>query len=126
MTILKELKNKGTSTKNGRLRFMALMPEIEEALDAQYMVIDVWRLLTEQEKLSIQYSTFNGYVKKYIRSRHNRLTPSQVPLTSEDDASSTEPIGNLKKIIPGLEKPETSGFKMDSDVRTSGIKDLLK
>ena len=68
-SLLDNLMNKRIANKkgNGRLVFMALKPEIEEALDAGFLVIDIYRELVEQKKISIHYVTFSTYVKKYIR-----------------------------------------------------------
>jgi hypothetical protein len=135
MTILKELMQQSTPKKerNGRLIFMALLPEIKEALTAGYLVIDIHRLLIQQGKISIHYSTFNTYVKKYIhkekmpqyeiRTRHGSIEDSENKPT-ESVIKTTD--GNNEAIQQTGRKSEKPGLNLNPDTNSSGIKELLK
>jgi len=127
MSISDDLKLKRSSSikRRGRgfLEFITLKNEIEDALTEGFNVIEIWELLSEQGKVSVGYDAFAKYVRKSIHKKPQQLSKDS---SSHSNTLNSGPASLPKKDIPGFIKPEPSGFRMDSDVRTSGIKDLLK
>ena len=59
-----------------RAVFLALLPEIRQALDEGWAVITIWRTLHAEQKIGFSYQAFRLYVNKLI------LTPARTRPTS--------------------------------------------
>lgn len=63
--IAQRAKSKGSRPQN-RVFFLALMPDIAEALESGWSVKSIYETLFEEKKISFSYKTFREYVNKYI------------------------------------------------------------
>jgi len=82
MDLLKELAVRSEKRRigTGKREFLALQDEIEKALRAGYSVRSVWEYLFEQKLVSVQYQSFNYYVRLYGLRRKDIVARSSVEL----------------------------------------------
>lgn len=81
MSLKDELQKKGAipgQKGSGRIEFLAIKSDIKEALESGYSVMQIWHLLYEQKKISIQYRMFKRYIDRYlIKTQQDSLTPKR-------------------------------------------------
>jgi len=87
-----------------RAVFLALLPEIRQALDEGWSVITIWRTLHAEQKVTFSYQAFRLYVKKLILApgRARPSTPSlpcdRVP-TKGTTGFTFNPVPNKEDLI---------------------------
>jgi hypothetical protein len=100
-----------TPSRHGKNRaaFLALRPDIKQALDDGWPVKTIWKTLHEEGKITFGYQAFRGYANRLILS-HNNEEPAPSALTESKSASNlanaTEPVTDAskppeKKVKPG-------------------------
>ncbi|NGZ95623.1 MAG: hypothetical protein CV089_05750 [Nitrospira sp. WS110] len=85
-----------------RAVFLALLPEIRQALDEGWSVITIWRTLHAEQKVTFSYQAFRLYVNKLI------LTPAKARPTSpslpREPGSAKGPTGFTFNPVPNKEE----------------------
>ena len=83
---------------SGRVEFLALRQEIQDALNDGYLVKEVWQYLKDKGVISIQYRMFIRYVNRFLKSNETLNSPlskeSQVQIES---TSLQQPIQTTEK-----------------------------
>ena len=82
-----------------RAMFLALRPEIKQALDDGWPITSIWKTLYEEGKVTFGYDSFLRYTKHLIL-----LSPSQNPkyLEQPDATKTTKPKTNETPGIRGF------------------------
>jgi len=103
--IRQKMSNLERSSKNiNKAKFLALKPEIENALTDGWSIKTIWNLLFEEKKINFSYQSFRCYVNKLIL-----LPKKSVSLNSETH----QPLPIEKPAI-SPDKIKMEGFKFDS------------
>ena len=84
---------------SGRVEFLALRQEIQDALNDGYLVKEVWQYLKDKGVISIQYRMFIRYVNRFLKS--NEILVAPLPKESQVQIEST----SLQQPIQTTEKP---------------------
>ena len=95
-----------SNKKQNRADFLALRPDIIQALKDGWPVRDIWETLHEEGKVAFGYSAFCGYTNRLIRAPSSHL-PEQ-PTNEPNDAHKPAKPG---KTTPSTkDTPQISGF----------------
>ncbi|OQW55396.1 MAG: hypothetical protein A4S17_14280 [Proteobacteria bacterium HN_bin10] len=94
----------GSPRERNRAVFLALLPEIRQALDEGWSVITIWRTLHAEQKVTFSYQAFRLYVKKLILApaRGTPSTPSlpREPVPTKGTTGFTfNPVPNKEELI---------------------------
>ena len=84
---------------SGRVEFLALRQEIQDALDDGYLVKEVWQYLSDKGVISIQYRMFIRYVNRFLK--HKELLGSSSMKKNRDvieSESLQQPIQITEKL----------------------------
>ena len=98
MSLLDELKKSPPIRQRGagRLAFLALKNEINEALEAGYSSAQIWEHLNAKGTMPVQYRQFVRYVKKFIGAKtvveDQQVRPEAEPM----------PVQQSKSVTPSL------------------------
>lgn len=84
--------------------FLALLPEIRQAMVDGWAVATIWRTLRAEQKVAFSYQAFRLYVKKLIlapaRARPNTPPLPREPLPAKGTTGFTfNPIPNKEELI---------------------------
>ena len=87
-----------------RAVFLALLPDIRQALDEGWAVITIWRTLHAEQKIGFSYQAFRLYVNKLILTpARARPTPPSLPREPVPTKGSTgftfNPVPNKEELI---------------------------
>ena len=90
-----------------RALFLALRPEIKQALDDGWPVKSIWEILVQEGKITFSYQAFLGYVNRLLLTAKTKNTPSSSAKTSRIISRKLvpmpgftfNPIPNLKDLI---------------------------
>lgn len=97
-------KHPSSPRERNRAVFLALLPEIRQALDEGWSVITIWRTLHAEQKVTFSYQAFRLYVKKLILApaRGRPSTPSlpheRLP-TKGTTGFTFNPVPNKEELI---------------------------
>jgi len=86
-----------SSNEQNRATFLALRPDIIQALDDGWPVRSIWETLHEEGKVTFCYSAFCGYTNRLIRT----------PSSHRQEQKVNEPERAVKSAKPGKAKPKT-------------------
>ena len=90
-----KLKSPARNAQN-RAAFLALRPDIEEALKDGWPVKTIWETLHEEGKITYGYQAFRGYVNRLILS--DTIPPSVKPNLIVNEKNQSTPFHD----IPGF------------------------
>lgn len=90
-----------------RAIFLALRPDIKQALEDGWAIKSVWETLHEEGKVTFGYDAFRRYTKHLILQPAS-LTPTQVHTGQSDVAMTVEPESGEPKTKEAL--PQLGGF----------------
>ena len=87
-----------------RAVFLALLPEIRQAMDEGWSVITIWRTLHAEQKVTFSYQAFRLYVKKWIlapaRTRTGTTPLPREPVPAKGTTGFTfNPVPNKEELI---------------------------
>ncbi len=71
----------------GKVAFLALKDEIEQAVRAGWPVKEIWKTLHEEGRIAAGYHAFNLYVNKYIRETEIPPTVRPEPPKPKDQVA---------------------------------------
>jgi len=69
MSLMDELQEQVLAARqrgSGRVEFLVVKDEIQQALESGYSALQIWRQLRQQQKISIQYRMFKRYVDRFL------------------------------------------------------------
>lgn len=97
-------KHPASPRERNRAVFLALLPEIRQALDEGWSVITIWRTLHAEQKVTFSYQAFRLYVNKLIQTPASaRPTPSSLPRDPGSAKGTTgftfDPVPNKEELI---------------------------
>jgi hypothetical protein len=95
-----------SSKELNRAIFLALRPDIIQALDDGWPVRSIWETLHEEGKVTFCYSAFCGYTNRLIRTQSSHR-PEQ-PTNEPERAGKTAKPGTAKPKTK--DTPQISGF----------------
>ncbi|WP_028389310.1 TraK family protein [Legionella fairfieldensis] len=108
-------KKKVSRNAKNRAAFLALRPDIIQALADGWPVKSIWETLHEEEKITFSYQAFRGYVNRLILTAN-----ASTELTNEQSELLSKPIP-LEK-TPKFATQGVSGFTFQA---TPNKEDLL-
>lgn len=78
--LLDQLKN----SNRGKVRFLSVKAEVQQALEAGYPQRDVWKVLHDSGRFPLSYSQFNRYVCLYLlggkkNAKQDKKPPAPAP-----------------------------------------------
>lgn len=97
-------KHPASPRERNRAVFLALLPEIRQALDEGWSVITIWRTLHAEQKIGFSYQAFRLYVNKLIvtptRTRTSTTPLPREPVPTKGTTGFTfNPVPNKEELI---------------------------